>query len=100
MPASSIFTAAERSRLPGPAWLQAEREAAFERFVAMDALPTEAEEIWRYSRISNLDLDAFTPASDPGPEGPVPDQVAVLLEAIGERGGLAVTREGALAAFE
>src|SRR3954467_15171690 len=100
MPASSTFTAAERSRLPGPAWLQAEREAAFERFAAMDALPTEAEEIWRYSRISNLDLDAFTPAFDPGAQGPVPDRVATLLGAIGERAGLAVTREGGLATLE
>ena len=100
MPASSTFTATERSRLPGPAWLQAEREAAFDRFAAMDALPTEAEEIWRYSRISNLDLDAFTPALDLGAQGPVPDRVAALLGAIGERAGLAVTREGGLATLE
>src|SRR4051794_22589690 len=92
MPASSTFTAAERSRLPGPAWLQAEREAAYERFAAIDALPTEAEEIWRYSRISELDLDAFRPAP-PGGKG-IPSGVQSLLEAVGPRAGLIITRDG------
>lgn len=40
----------------------AERVAAAERFVAAD-LPTPDEEIWRYSRIDELDLDRFAPAS-------------------------------------
>jgi len=38
-----------------------ERVAAAERAAAMP-FPTPAEEIWRYSRIDDLDLDAFSPA--------------------------------------
>src|SRR5437763_1959740 len=57
------------------------------------ALPTEAEEIWRYSRISELDLGAYSPAAEAGGEG-VPAEVESLLAAIGPRSGLAVTRNG------
>jgi Fe-S cluster assembly protein SufD len=41
-----------------PAWLTERRRAAAERFSAA-SLPSPDEEIWRYSRISELDLDAF-----------------------------------------
>jgi Fe-S cluster assembly protein SufD len=40
----------------------AERVAAAERFAAAE-LPTPDEEIWRYSRIDELDLDRFTPGA-------------------------------------
>lgn len=40
----------------------AERVAAAERFVTAE-LPTADEEIWRYSRIAELDLERFTPAA-------------------------------------
>jgi Fe-S cluster assembly protein SufD len=40
----------------------AERLAAAERFAAA-AMPTPEEEIWRYSRIDELDLGRFAPAS-------------------------------------
>lgn len=39
----------------------AERVAAAERFAAA-SLPTTAEEIWRYSRVDELDLDRYQPA--------------------------------------
>jgi Fe-S cluster assembly protein SufD len=48
--------------LPGPVWLQAERVAAAERAAARP-LPSAEEEIWRYSRIAELDLDTFRPAA-------------------------------------
>jgi Fe-S cluster assembly protein SufD len=48
--------------LPGPAWLVERRTAAAER-AAHQSLPSTDEEIWRYSRIAELDLDAFTPTS-------------------------------------
>lgn len=44
--------------LVGPAWLRARRSAAAERFAA-SPLPTPEEEVWRYSRIAELDLEAF-----------------------------------------
>lgn len=42
------------------AW-QEQRLAAIERFAAAD-LPSPDEEIWRYSRIAELDLDRFRPS--------------------------------------
>jgi Fe-S cluster assembly protein SufD len=42
----------------GPAWLRASRVAAAERAEAA-AFPSAEEEIWRYSRIGELDLDRF-----------------------------------------
>src|SRR5436190_19281401 len=62
-------------------------------------LPTEAEEIWRYSRISELDLGAYAPA--PGAMGDgVPSEVESLLAAIGSRSAFAVTRNGHLVVSE
>lgn len=47
--------------LPGPEWLVRRRETAHAR-VATVPFPTEAEEIWRYSRIESVDRNAFAPA--------------------------------------
>lgn len=55
---TSLFTPDAASALDGPGWLRTRRAAAAERFAALE-LPTEAEEIWRYSRIADLDLDAY-----------------------------------------
>ena len=100
MPTSSTFTAEASASLPGPPWLRDARRSAMERFSALDALPTEAEEIWRYSRISELDLDAFRPATAGGPEAregsaaELPADVQRVIDAIGERAALIVTRNG------
>ncbi|MDP9074723.1 MAG: Fe-S cluster assembly protein SufD [Actinomycetota bacterium] len=98
----STFTADGAAALGGPAWLQASRAAAFERF-ASASLPTEAEEVWRYSRIADLDLDHYQPASQTdgtagtwaqgdGPE--IPAAVKPILDAIGGRSALIVTGTG------
>jgi Fe-S cluster assembly protein SufD len=42
----------------GPDWLRASRSAAAERAAAR-TMPSAEEEIWRYSRIAELDLDRF-----------------------------------------
>jgi Fe-S cluster assembly protein SufD len=55
----STFSAAAASSIAGPDWLQQSRTAAAERFVAA-SMPSPSEEIWRYSRIAELDLDAYT----------------------------------------
>src|SRR5918995_6280588 len=71
----------------------AERVAAAERAAAAE-FPTPADEIWRYSRIEELDLERFTPrlvatsiaggeglVADPGPdvlESAAPDVFAEL----------------------
>ena len=46
------------SSLPGPAWLRDRRLAAAQTASAT-ALPSAEEEIWRYSRIEELDLTRF-----------------------------------------
>jgi Fe-S cluster assembly protein SufD len=60
------FTADHARALGGPPWLVERRLAAVERFTAA-SWPTTEEEIWRYSRVDDLDLEAFTPTS--GSEG-------------------------------
>lgn len=98
----SPFSAEAVSKLPGPAWLRARRRAAFERFQAAD-LPTEAEEVWRYSRIDELDLDAYEPVAGDGGGGgrALPDpwlapELEAMVAAAGQRAGLVVMRNGRL----
>ena len=91
----SAFTHDTASRAQDPDWLAARRVAALERFDD-SGLPTEAEEIWRYSRISELDLDRYSPVPD-GPGGPdpgIPAEALDAIERVGRRAGLIVTRNG------
>ena len=81
-----------RSRLAG----RARRAAAVERLGDVE-WPTAAEEIWRYSRIGELDLSKFRPVpaeqmGEPGDE-PAPGGGPIAAEA-GERSGLVVVRNG------
>ena len=59
------FTPEMARALPGPRWLTQQRLAAAERFASI-TLPTPSEEAWRYSRIEELDLDRYRPASAEG----------------------------------
>ena len=59
------FTVDAARSLPGPRWLAERRAAAAERFAAA-ALPTAAEEEWRYSAISDFDLAAYSLANGAG----------------------------------
>src|SRR5712672_376497 len=54
------FSSAAARDLPGPEWLAARRAAAIERLAEVE-WPTAAEEIWRYSRIGELDLSNYRP---------------------------------------
>ena len=67
----STFTPDAAAALPGPDWLRSRRAAAAESFAAAP-LPTTDEEVWRYSRIDDLDLDAFALAPAP-PSTTVPE---------------------------
>jgi Fe-S cluster assembly protein SufD len=92
----SSFTPQHASTLPGPSWLAARRAAAAERFASL-TLPTEAEEIWRYSRISQLDLDQFTPSptSDgAAAEAGVPSELESVVAAARAYAALIVVRNG------
>lgn len=92
------FTADVAASLPGPSWLRARREAAAERFADLD-LPTEAEEVWRYSRIGTFDLEAYEPAVDEasGGDGAVPEALEPVLAASGPRAALVLVCNGRLA---
>ena len=90
------FSAQAARDLPGPDWLVDRRVAAAERLADVE-WPTAAEEIWRYSRIGELDLSRFRPVpasqmGEPGDE-PAPGGGPIAAEA-GERSGLVVVRNG------
>ena len=94
----TAFTADTAADLGGPQWLQARRRAAFDRFRSA-SLPTAEEEIWRYSRIDELDLDSFAPATAAAETG-TPATLQEVLDVIGERAGLLVLRNGRVALAE
>jgi Fe-S cluster assembly protein SufD len=86
--------------LPGPAWLVDRRTGAAERALAAP-LPTSAQEVWRYSPVDKLDLDAYHPADPAPPARPeLTGLAASLVGALSERSGLVVTVDGALAHAE
>ncbi len=90
------FTPEAARGLPGPDWLAARRAAAVERLGELE-WPTAAEEIWRYSRIGELDLSNYRPVpaeqmGEPGDES-APGGGPIAAEA-GERSGLVVVRNG------
>jgi Fe-S cluster assembly protein SufD len=60
---TTSFTTDAARALGGPDWLVARRVAAAER-VADLSWPTPAEELWRYSRIDELDLARYRPFTE------------------------------------
>jgi Fe-S cluster assembly protein SufD len=60
---TTSFTPDAARALGGPDWLVARRLAATERLPDL-SWPTAAEELWRYSRIGELDLDRYRPFSE------------------------------------
>jgi Fe-S cluster assembly protein SufD len=90
------FSIEAARQLPGPEWLVRRRVEAATRLTEV-GWPTTDEEIWRYSRIGELDLGRFRPVSatalgEPGVEG-APGGGPVAAQA-GERAGLVVVRNG------
>ena len=90
------FTTDAARDLGGPDWLVARRLAAAEQLSSI-RWPTPSEEIWRYSRIDELDLDRYRPMraealGEPGTER-APGGGPLAAEA-GERAGLIVVRDG------
>ena len=92
----TAFTSDAARALPGPDWLLQRRLAAAERLPGV-AWPTVDQEIWRYSRVGELDLDRYSPFTpemqgEPGVES-APGGGPVAAEA-GERSGLVVVHNG------
>ena len=61
----STFSAEASAGLDGPDWLRRRRAAGFEAF-SSTPLPSENEEVWRYSPIDQLSLEDFSPSVGPG----------------------------------
>ena len=95
----SSFTVDAVAGLDGPAWLQARRAAALGRF-AVTPLPTVEQEVWRYSRIPELDLGNFAPLADVAPPTEVLPRLQLVLDGLGERSAAVVVRNGRIAHVE
>ena len=89
------FTSDVSAALRGPDWLRARRAAALERF-ATTPLPSAEEELWRYSRVAELDLERYRPAVE-APSGGW-DLPAELRDV--PRSALVVVRNGHLVSVE
>ncbi len=81
--------------LAGPPWLQARRAHAAELF-ADAPFPTSEAEIWRYSRIDELDLDRWRPVTERADTSaaPIPTELQRVLDAVGHAAGAVVIRDG------
>jgi Fe-S cluster assembly protein SufD len=89
------FTPDASRALGGPDWLARRREAAFERFRSK-ALPTEAEDLWKYSDVDGFDLDAYAPCVE-YPTGPDESSLVSLAMRAPERwAAVVVTVNGRL----
>lgn len=100
------FTARVARTLGGPEWLVERRLHALERLAASPP-PVVDEDLWRYSRISELDLEQYVPSGTGATVGlrsaPAVDgwpESAALLDLVGERSGLAVVVDGVPVSFE
>ena len=79
--------------LPGADWLQARRVTSAE-LLAATPYPDPSEEIWRYSRVAELDVSAYAPV-EPGRGGaPMPRVARALLDTIGPVAGSVITVDG------
>ena len=90
------FTPDAARALEGPDWLVSRRLAAVARLGEL-TWPTSSEEIWRYSRIDDFDLDAYRPL-EPSSLGALGSEAAPgggpVGAEIGAHSGLLVVRNG------
>ena len=73
------FSAEASASLAGPGWLRERRAAGYEAF-ASSPLPSESEEVWRYSPIDRLALDDFGPELGDG-LAPAGEELQAAVEA-------------------
>ena len=94
------FTVDAARALPGADDLRARRAEAAERFAA-SALPSPEEEVWRYSRIAELDLDAYVvPDSAAAAAAALPAALEPALASVPQRAATIVTVNGRVASVE
>ncbi|MEX2659443.1 MAG: SufD family Fe-S cluster assembly protein [Acidimicrobiales bacterium] len=86
------------SRQDGPGWLQERRSAAYDRFGSRP-LPSTEEEVWRYSRIDELEPERYSLVGHPQDRPAVPELDA-LIAAAGPAAALVIVRNGRVAHIE
>lgn len=91
--ASERFDVASARALPGHPWLKAMRVDAAER-VAAAPTPDASEEIWRYSRIGELDVDAYALVTGDRRGPAVPAVAREVLDLIGPTAATVVAVDG------
>lgn len=89
---STAFSPDAARALSGPDWLVTRRRAAADRFATLE-LPTPEEEVWRYSRIADLELSRYAPI-EPGAPDFDDDE---LVRLAGDADLVVVTTDGRLA---
>jgi Fe-S cluster assembly protein SufD len=89
------FTAERSVALGGPAWLADRRAEALGRLATMSP-PSEKAEVWRYSPIDRLDLDAYHLVTAPAP---APGAALALADEFGQ-GPRAIVHNGRIALLE
>jgi len=77
---------------PAPAWLDERRRGVAAR-LGEPTLPSTDEEVWRYSRVVDIDLDDWAPLSEVPAPG-IPDAVAAVLADLPDRAATVVVRNG------
>jgi Fe-S cluster assembly protein SufD len=75
------FNAEGSAALAGPPWLR-DRRAAGLSAVESSALPSESEEVWRYTPIDDLDLGEFVPVTSS--PGELPEAAGIVTEMISD----------------
>ena len=96
------FSAEASAGLAGPDWIRERRAAGHEAFRSTP-LPSESEEVWRYSPIDALALDEFAlglpEGSQPG-SAPVAEELRAALEAaLGTAAGSVLVHNGRARTF-
>ena len=89
----TAFTSDAAAALGGPDWLRARRATARDRF-ADTPLPSPEQELWRYSRVAELELDRYAPVPEAPADGALPPDVEAVLAAVGAGAALVVVRNG------
>ena len=89
----TAFSSDAAAALGGPDWLRARRATALDRF-AGTPLPSPEQELWRYSRVAELELDRYAPVPEAPADGALPADVEAVLAAVGSRAALVVLRNG------